>query len=204
MSPLLPDGAHTQYLLDQYQNIQRNCSTTLPVTTYGTTLLVTATTTVTASTPAGTVTATATSTTCMGQLVQPFDTYRPCFNISDTYNVSTGAVVRATNNEFCEYDSPICLPPPCEIDTVWYNPTWLVWFLPPKEKDTWRAFADEGVSEELAQKYSTASNNITLTQFLTWNANILGSCGFLNDAQRICKRSGWKQIPPFLLGYADW
>ncbi|KAI3067253.1 hypothetical protein CBS147339_8519 [Penicillium roqueforti] len=180
MSPLLPDGAHTQYLLDQYQNIQRNCSTTLPVTTYGTTLLVTATTTVTASTPAGTVTATATSTTCMGQLVQPFDTYRPCFNISDTYNVSTGAVVRATNNEFCEYDSPICLPPPCEIDTVWYNPT----------------------CEELAQKYSTASNNITLTQFLTWNANILGSCGFLNDAQRICKSPPGGHFSPTGVVYA--
>lgn len=161
MSPLLPNSEYTEYLLAQYESIQTNCSTSLPVTTYGTTLLVTTAT----ATATATAEATPTSTTCLGQLVEPFDNYRSCFNISDTYNVSTGAVVHATNSQSCDFDSAICLPLPCDLDTVWNTPT----------------------CDDLAAQYSTEGNNVTMTQFLTWNPNILGSCGFLQDVQRICK-----------------
>jgi hypothetical protein len=129
MSPLLPKDDHTDYLLKQYDAIQSNCSTSLPVTTYGTTLsLATATATASGSTAAMSTTATASpaSVPCFGQLVQPFDRYRSCFNISDTYNVSTGAIVAATGEIDCEFYSPICLPFPCEIDVVWDNPSWYV------------------------------------------------------------------------------
>lgn len=127
MSPLLPNSEDTKYLLEQYNTIQQNCSTTLAVTTYGTTLSVTSV--VAAPTASATATiagASSASPTCLGQLVQPFDSYRSCFNISDTYNVSTGAVIAATSDNFCSFDSPICLPLPCDLDTVWYNPTWYV------------------------------------------------------------------------------
>lgn len=130
MSPLLPNGEQTDYLLKQYDAIQSNCSTSLPVTTYGTTLSVaTATATVSKSTAlvtSSTSSASATSTSCLGQLIQPFDKYRSCFNISDTYNVSTGAIIAATGDQGCEFHSPICLPFPCEIDVVWDHPSWYV------------------------------------------------------------------------------
>lgn len=130
MSPLLPQGEQTDYILKQYDAIQSNCSTSLAVTTYGTTLSVaTAAATVADSTTATTTstnTASIDSTSCLGQLIQPFDNYRSCFNISDTYNVSTGAIVAATGDQSCEFSSPICLPLPCEIDIVWDHPSWYV------------------------------------------------------------------------------
>lgn len=130
MSPLLPNGEHTDYLLQQYDAIQSNCSTALPVTTYGTTLSVaSATATVAQSTNIATTSTTSVSSassTCFGQLIQPFNSYRSCFNISDTYNVSTGAIVAATGDYGCGFDSAICLPFPCEIDAVWDNPSWYV------------------------------------------------------------------------------
>ena len=130
MSPLLPKGEHTEYLLKQYDAIQSNCSTSLAVTTYGTTLSVaTATATVADSTnvaASSTASASPASTSCLGQLIQPFDKYQSCFTISDTYNVSTGAIVAATGDQSCEFYSPICLPLPCEIDVVWDHPSWYV------------------------------------------------------------------------------
>ncbi|KAJ5135679.1 uncharacterized protein N7515_004957 [Penicillium bovifimosum] len=171
MSPLLPKGEHTEYLLKQYDAIQSYCSKSLAVTTYGTTLSVATPTATADSTIAmsSTASASSASASCLGQLIQPFDKYyRSCFEISDTYNVSTGAIVAATGDQSCQFDSPICLPLPCEIDIVWGNPS----------------------CQALATRYSTESNNITLTQFMSWNPTILGSCGFVNHVQRVCKRFG--------------
>ncbi|KAJ5631936.1 carbohydrate-binding module family 18 protein [Penicillium longicatenatum] len=184
MSPLLPNGEQTDYLLKQYEAIQSNCSTSFPVTTYGTTLSVaTATATVSKSTAlvtSSTSSASATSTSCLGQLIQPFDEYRSCFNISDTYNVSTGAIVAATGDQGCEFHSPICLPFPCEIDVVWDHPS----------------------CQDLATRYSTESNNITLTQFMAWNPTILGSCGFVSHVQRVCKSPPGRQFTATAVVYA--
>ena len=120
MSALLPSGEYTNYLLDQYSRIQEYCSTKLPVTTYETTLFAsTRTTSVSA-----TVTPVPSPTSCSGQLIQPPDSWMSCRDISDMYNVSTGTVVDATQNQDCRFDSPLCLPKPCEIDTVWGKTTW--------------------------------------------------------------------------------
>lgn len=190
MSPLLPNGEHTDYLLKQYDAIQSNCSTSLPVATYGTTLsVVSATATVAQSTGIATTSTTSVSpasTTCLGQLVEPFNTSRSCFNISDTYNVSTGTIIAATGNFGCHFDSPICLPLPCEIDVVWDSPSWYV----PHITHCYRVNNQLNLtrSQDLATRYSTESNNITLTQFMAWNPTILGSCRFVNHVQRVCKR----------------
>ncbi|KAJ5376488.1 carbohydrate-binding module family 18 protein [Penicillium cosmopolitanum] len=166
MSPLLPSSESTQYLLQQYESIQKNCSTTLPVTTYGTTLSVASATASSSPVATGTTTGSLASSTCLGQLVEPFeDGYRSCFNISDTYNVSTGAIVAATGDALCDFHNSICLPLSCELDTLRDNPS----------------------CQDLADKYSTDTNNVTLTQLLAWNPKILGSCGFLNNVQRVCQ-----------------
>lgn len=120
MSALLPSGEYTNYLLDQYSRIQEYCSTTLPVTTYETTLFASIRTT----SVSATVTPVPTPTSCSGQLIQPPDSWMSCRDISDMYNVSTGTVVDATQNQDCRFDSPLCLPKPCEIDTVWGKTTW--------------------------------------------------------------------------------
>lgn len=127
MSPLLPSSESTQYLLQQYESIQKNCSTTLPVTTYGTTLSVASASASSSPVATGTTTGSLASSTCLGQLVEPFeDGYRSCFNISDTYNVSTGAIVAATGDALCDFHNSICLPLSCELDTLRDNPSWYV------------------------------------------------------------------------------
>ncbi|KAJ1704780.1 hypothetical protein NYO67_13065, partial [Aspergillus flavus] len=73
--------------------------------------------------------------------------------------------VDATQNQDCRFDSPLCLPKPCEIDTVWGKTT----------------------CEELAARYSTEELPISETQFLSWNPNILGACSWVHNSQRVCK-----------------
>ncbi|KAL4860750.1 hypothetical protein BDV12DRAFT_89694 [Aspergillus spectabilis] len=159
MSPNLPNGGFGQYLLDQYKKIESECSTTLPVTTYASTLLVS-----TSTNPQATTTSTPSpATTCFGQPVEPAGL--TCGEIADRYNVSTGSAIHATRSQACIFDQSICLPPPCDIDMVYRNPT----------------------CEELVAQYSTPDDEISLTQFLTWNPNILGSCGFLS-VQKVCTR----------------
>ncbi|GIJ83220.1 hypothetical protein Asppvi_001740 [Aspergillus pseudoviridinutans] len=155
---------HTDYLLAQYESMQRNCSVTLPVSTYTSTLKVSPSTVTQSQFSTTSTTIPATATSCLGQLIEPEDAVT-CLGLSDAYNVSTGAAIRATQDDFCQFDTPICLPPPCEIDIVIGNPS----------------------CEELAAQYSTEGSPVTLTQFLTWNPAILGSCGHLNHVQRICK-----------------
>ncbi|RAK80817.1 carbohydrate-binding module family 18 protein [Aspergillus fijiensis CBS 313.89] len=159
MSPNLPGGDFGQYLVNQYRDIQEHCSTSLPATTYATSLLVATATT--AATSAATTTAAA--FTCSGQLVLP-GAILYCNDLTDTYNVSTGAAIHATGDTACQFDKPICLPLPCELDTIYHFPS----------------------CEDLAARYSTEDHNVTLTQFLSWNPYIQGSCGYLNAAQRVC------------------
>ncbi|RAK98437.1 carbohydrate-binding module family 18 protein [Aspergillus ibericus CBS 121593] len=166
MSPSLPSGDFGQYLVSQYENIQQNCSTTLPVSTYTSQLLAQATKTkVVTATGESTTTAAATATSCLGQLVQPRKLFY-CNDLTDTYNVSTGIAYHVTGDKSgCQFSEAICLPLPCELDTVYHNPT----------------------CSDLAARYSTDDHEVTLTQFLSWNPYIQGSCGSLNSAQRVCK-----------------
>ncbi|KAE8354557.1 carbohydrate-binding module family 18 protein [Aspergillus coremiiformis] len=166
MSPSLPSGEFGQYLLSQYDNIQQNCSTSLPVTTYTTALLATTTKTGTVTaTGASTTTAAAAASSCWGQLVEPRKLFY-CSDLTDTYNVSTGIAYHVTGDDtWCQFTEPICLPLPCELDTVYLNPT----------------------CADLAARYSTDGNEVTLIQFLSWNPYIQGFCGSLNTGQRVCK-----------------
>ncbi|GAW27180.1 putative carbohydrate-binding module family 18 protein [Rosellinia necatrix] len=44
-----------------------------------------------------------------------------------------------------------------------------------------------GTIDELAARYSNSTHTITTIQFLSWNANIQGSCSRVAIAQRVCK-----------------
>lgn len=125
-SPLLPNSAFTGYLMDQYEDIQSNCSTSLPVTTFTKTLLVS--TSAVATTTSGSTTQSPAPTatgTCLGQLVDPDPVNLVnCNAVSDKYNVTTGDIRVATSDYYCQFNTTICLPLPCELDTVLGSPTW--------------------------------------------------------------------------------
>lgn len=171
LNPFIQADDSSTYLLEQYNLIQQNCSTSLPVTTSSSTLfvsnaLVTATSASGTSSPSTTTsTGTAASTTCAGQLIQP--PTQPniyCQELAEQYNVTTGDLMAATNDPFCEFTLPICLPLPCDGEIIW----------------------DGQSCDQLALQYSNSTNNITTLMFLSWNPNILGDCQRLAPGQRIC------------------
>ncbi|KAK5654287.1 hypothetical protein OQA88_7464 [Cercophora sp. LCS_1] len=178
-NPWLPDGSFTEYLIDQFDSIQQNCTTTLAYTTYTSTLYVgratpTTTTSAIASSASGTATYTPTPT-CPGQVVEPIENWLTCDDLSDTYGVSTGDARVYTGDYDCYFNVDVCLPLPCELDIVW----------------------DEPSCETLTERYSNLTHPVTLNQFLSWNPNIQGSCHGVAPGQRICKSApGGTFVPP--------
>lgn len=71
--------------MEQFDDIQRECSTSLPYTTSASTLYVgeATLTTTTGATPTDPSTTTATPT-CQGQMVQPLANWLTCNDLSDT------------------------------------------------------------------------------------------------------------------------
>jgi hypothetical protein len=88
----------------------------------------------------------------------------------------------ATNDYFCQFNTTLCLPLPCELDTVW---NLLSWFLPCLSS----ALVGKLIrrSADLATQYSNSTYNITEAQFFSWNQNIQGSCDGVAVGQRVCK-----------------
>lgn len=174
LNPWLPISNFTDYLIDQFDLIQGNCSTTLPYSTSSSTLYVG---TATATTTSGSVTTTGSSSTatatCLGQVVQPLANWLTCNNLCDTYNISTGDARVVTADYACYFDQALCLPLPCEIDTVWDQPS----------------------CDELAQRYSNSTYTVTTGQFLSWNTNIQGSCTGIAPGQRVCKSAPGGTFP---------
>ncbi|KAK4033107.1 LysM domain-protein [Parachaetomium inaequale] len=132
-----------------FDSIQDKCSTTLPYSTSASTLYV-GTATATTTSRGTTTTSSPATATCLGQVVQPLANWLTCNDLCDTYHISTGDA------------RPVCLPLPCEIDTVWDQPT----------------------CDELAKRYSNSTYTVTATQFLSWNTNIQGSCSEIAPGQR--------------------
>ncbi|KAI0530291.1 hypothetical protein GGR58DRAFT_493829 [Xylaria digitata] len=166
LDPRLTNSNFTQYLMDEFSAIRSACSTTLPYTTSSATLYIgtptTSSSTTAASTTSGAVTATP---TCLGQLVQPQGNYLTCNDLCDDYQVSTRDARVATRDYGCQFNTTICLPLPCELDTVWDSPS----------------------CAALAERYSNSTDKLTELQFLSWNPNIQGSCEGVAIGQRVCK-----------------
>ncbi|GIJ86398.1 hypothetical protein Asppvi_005286 [Aspergillus pseudoviridinutans] len=162
LDPWLPVSNFTDYLIDQFDLVQTNCSTTLPYSTSASTLYVgtaTATTTTSATTTGSSPT---TTPTCLGQMVQPLQNWLTCNDLCDTYNISTGDARVITGDFSCYFDQATCFPLPCEIDTVWDTPS----------------------CNDLAKRYSNSTYTVTTGQFLSWNTNIQGSCSGIAPGQR--------------------
>ncbi|KGO42419.1 hypothetical protein PEX1_056720 [Penicillium expansum] len=161
LDPWLPVTNFTDYLIDQFDLVQANCSTTLPYSTSASTLYV-GTATATTTTSATTTTDSTTTATCLGQMVQPLQNWLTCNDLCDTYNISTGDARVITGDYACYFNQATCFPLPCEIDTVWDTPS----------------------CDELATRYSNSTYSVTTAQFLSWNTNVQGSCSGIAAGQR--------------------
>lgn len=84
LNPWLPITNFTDYLIEQFDDVQGNCSTTLPYSTSSSTLYVGTATATTTTTGSGTTTAPTTTATCLGQTVQPLSNWLTCNDLCDT------------------------------------------------------------------------------------------------------------------------
>jgi hypothetical protein len=90
LDPWLPVTNFTDYLIKEFDSMQKNCSTTLSYRTSASTLYVGPATTTTSTTTSGNAT-TKTSTsstatpTCLGQEVKPLKNWLTCNDLCDKY-----------------------------------------------------------------------------------------------------------------------
>jgi hypothetical protein len=180
LSPFRVDGNWTQYRVDAFEELQRNCSVNMPYTTSDYSLYVGTPIT----TPSATSTANALPTctfdlasgqyicptapsSCFGQIVEPNPELRGCSAVADKYHVSTGDVRVATGNDYCIFEKQICLPLPCETKTI----------------TKYRVSCSDTVKQ-----LSNSTHKVTQEQFMGWNPCLVGSCDDMALGQRICIR----------------
>ncbi|KAH7317112.1 hypothetical protein B0I35DRAFT_337390, partial [Stachybotrys elegans] len=89
-----------------------------------------------------------------------------CNELSLKYGVATGELMLATNSEECYSFNFVCVPERCQLLRTG---TWL----------TCR-------SESIASALSNATDPVNMAQIATWNPNIQGACDFLVQDQYIC------------------
>lgn len=119
MSPHLAVSEFTDYLIDQFEDLQGNCTTSMPYTTSAATLFLTVAASATTTAEATTTTSGSATTTCAGQVIPVSSPPLGCNPLSDMYNVTTGDLRAATNDYDCQITAPICVPLPCEIEVIW-------------------------------------------------------------------------------------
>ncbi|KAI0437932.1 hypothetical protein F4803DRAFT_536864 [Xylaria telfairii] len=159
-SSLLTDEDHSDYLVEQLQDIGDICSykirpfTLRAITTYYPAPPVSSTDLNNGSTP--TTSAPPATTTCAGQTVK---TGSGCDSLSIKYGVATGDLQIVTNSTTCQITAAVCLPAPCTVQKV----------------------ASGQTCDTLASGFM-----ITTVQFLSWNRNIIGLCDGPTLGQYVC------------------
>ncbi|KAI4233605.1 MAG: hypothetical protein LQ349_004318 [Xanthoria aureola] len=181
-SAYLPDQDYSDYLVDQYLDIQDICSaSTMPeLTTRGPFYYATATASAnaTASATAATASSTGPSPSCLGQIVDTganvtsSNATEACNQLSLLHGVTTGDLQAISGGDDCYTPEPVCLPAACSLLQVPAGAT----------------------CDSIA---AGLTNNITYVQFLSWNPNIIGLCDLLQEGQYICESApGGSYIPP--------
>ncbi|KAF2130204.1 carbohydrate-binding module family 50 protein [Dothidotthia symphoricarpi CBS 119687] len=172
-SDFLQDTDFGDYLVDEFQDIQNVCQTTVGELV---TRVIPGYAHVTDGAEIGRPTNTAspittdptpTSTTCAGRTID----VRPdreedltCHDIAEKYQIASGDIAVATNSEFCDSEAEVCIPSPCDLYRVSRNDT----------------------CETIAQSLSNVTYEVSLAQVASWNPNILGACDHLAMGQLIC------------------
>lgn len=166
-SLFLPDSDYSDYLIEQYQDIQDICQMAMPDTvvralpSYATAPNIT-------YLPPGTDPAnnssapSSSSGNCSDQTLSPSSA--GCASLSQQYGVTTGDLQAATDSDDCVVVDTTCVPSACTLSQV-----------------------NSGDScESLTTAYTTNALNVSATLFLSWNPNIIGLCDNLTIGQYIC------------------
>jgi hypothetical protein len=166
-SAFLPDTEHSDYLLEQFQDIQDVCQLIMPETVVRAIPNYAAAPNITylppGTDPANNSSApSASPSNCTGQLLSPASS--GCDSLSQRYGVTTGDLQTATGSDDCTISNTTCVPQACTVKQV----------------------NDGDSCEGLAAKYTTGTANVTTTLFLSWNPNIIGLCDSLTAGQYIC------------------
>ncbi|KAK3674232.1 hypothetical protein LTR78_005701 [Recurvomyces mirabilis] len=163
-SPFLPDSDYSDYLVDQFQDIQDVCNVTvsdtiLRVSPPGYAIGVTPNYTLLGSTPPSGSPA---SSACLGQTLSTGS--GACDTLSTTYGVTTGDLQQITNSTTCTFSGSICVPNKCALSQTGTNAS----------------------CDSLAASLTTSTLNITDALLLSWNPNIQGLCDSLTQGQYVC------------------
>lgn len=165
-SAFLPDTDHSDWLIEQYQDILDICQVELPETIIRSLPDYAPAPNVTYL-PPGTDPVSGTNSSeypgnCTGQTFSASDA--GCNELSQKYGVTTGDLQAVTDSEDCTISDSICVASNCTLQQV-------------KDGDT---------CDGLAEAFSTSSMNITTSLFLLWNANIIGFYDNLTAGQFVC------------------
>ncbi|KAI1109681.1 hypothetical protein F5Y14DRAFT_444510 [Nemania sp. NC0429] len=163
-SLFLPDTDHSDYLIEQYQDIQDVCQMSMPETVVRA-LPSYASAPSVPYLPPGTDPAGNSSTSpssCSGQTLAPSGS--GCDALSQEYGVTTGDLMAATGSSSCVASDAVCVPEPCSLVQV----------------------SASSSCSGLAASYATSAMNITTNLFLSWNPNIVGLCDNLQSGQYVC------------------
>ncbi|KAI0206818.1 LysM domain-containing protein [Astrocystis sublimbata] len=171
-SDFLPDTDFSDYLVNEFQDVQNVCQTTVgelvtrivpgyPHITDGGELGIPTTSPTTTSDPIPT------STVCAGRMID----IRPdreegltCHDIAEKYELASGEFAIATKSEYCDATGPICVPNTCNLYLVDMDDT----------------------CESIAKTLSNTTTEVSVAQLATWNPYILGACDHLAAGQYIC------------------
>jgi hypothetical protein len=165
ISPFLTPGNWTQFRIDQFDSLQKNCSTSMPYTTSEATLFVSVAGTTPTPTIGGGTTGVGATATCTGRVVRPSETPLFCNNLADRYNISTGELKIITKSSGCQFAGAICIPLPCNTQVI-------------------KTYTE--TCKGLAAQLSNATHPVTIEQFMAWNPYLEGSCDEITLDQRIC------------------
>lgn len=169
-SAFLPDTDHSDYLIEQYQDIQDVCQIAMPesviraLPNYADAPPVPYL--APGTDPAENQTAPDPDAgICTGQTLSPGSgSGAGCDSLSKQYGVTTGALRTATGSDSCLVSNATCVPIACTLRTV-----------------------NAGDScDSFAAALSTSTMNVTLSLFLSWNPNIIGLCDSLTAGQYVC------------------
>ncbi|MCJ1269693.1 hypothetical protein MMC22_009585 [Lobaria immixta] len=178
-SPYLADSDHSDYLVDQLQDIGDVCNTSIPDIT------VRALQTYPAAPPISSIAFTTTSTLaaptstgCEGQTIsnsnkrslqihgrimgeRDVDATSTCDLLSNKYGLTTGDLQGISGSTDCTISNALCFPASCKLMQV----------------------PNGATCDTLA---SSIPGNHTTIQFLTWNPNIMGLCDNPTVGQYVC------------------
>ncbi|SMQ52817.1 unnamed protein product [Zymoseptoria tritici ST99CH_3D7] len=177
-SEFLPDDDRSDWLMAQYLDITHLCNITMPepiIRALPEYALAPSPSLPVISNSTGNSTSNA---TCEDQLIMLDGS--GCDEQAKKYSISTGDLQFASRSRNCSSTNAICAPESCDLQQVGFNSS----------------------CSGLAAAYSSASLNITISLFMSWNRHILGLCNNLTVGQYVCSSppGGFYQLPPPLPG----